>query len=254
MAFVGARNISYHSRDWGEGNAMKSVGELIKTFLVLALRILAVAAAALSAALAEGAAAWRRRDIPTIPFLLRPLATHGDAKTQFAVARTLDEGRGGESGAAEAVKWYSLAAEQGSVEAMNALGVMYGAGRGVPQDYEASRACFQKAAELGDAKAQNNLGIIFDNGQGVEQDFAEAAKWYAMAAKQGHAEAQFLLGHMHLKGQGVAEDRVQAHKWFNLAASQGIEAAGKSRDIVSRDMTPEQIAEAQQQAREWSPK
>ncbi|MFQ5564708.1 MAG: sel1 repeat family protein, partial [Parvularculaceae bacterium] len=56
-------------------------------------------------------------------------------------------------------------------------------------------------------------------------------------------------------GRGVPQDFVEAHKWFNLAASRASgdirETAAKNRDIMAAKMTPEQIAEAQKQAREW---
>ena len=59
---------------------------------------------------------------------------------------------------------------------------------------------------------------------------------------------------MYAEGQGVPQDYVPAHMWFNLAARQGYEDATRYRGWVAGKMTPEQIAEAQQLAREWKPK
>jgi len=42
--------------------------------------------------------------------------------------------------------------------------------------------------------------------------------------------------------------------WFNLASASGHEDAKTLREIVSKKMTPEQIAEAQKLSREWKPK
>jgi hypothetical protein len=42
-----------------------------------------------------------------------------------------------------------------------------------------------------------------------------------------------------------------AHKWFNLAAARGNPAALSHRIEVAREMSGEQIAEAQKLAREW---
>ena len=53
-----------------------------------------------------------------------------------------------------------------------------------------------------------------------------------------------------IKGNGVIQDMVHAHMWFNIAASRGHEDAKKNRDIVSKRMTKEQIAKAQELARE----
>ena len=86
------------------------------------------------------------------------------------------------------------------------------------------------------------------------QDKAEAVRWWRKAADQGIADAQETLGVMYQNGTGVTEDYVQAHMWYNLAAVQGKESAGKYLDILTRVMTPAQIAEAQKLMREWKPK
>ncbi len=77
-----------------------------------------------------------------------------------------------------------------------------------------------------------------------------------MAAEQESTAAQYALGLMYAKGQGVPQDSVQAHLWFNLAAAQaqGNYAARENRELVAKEMTPAQIAEAQRLAREWTPK
>ncbi len=41
---------------------------------------------------------------------------------------------------------------------------------------------------------------------------------------------------------------------WNLAAAQGVENATKNREILTRSMTPAQIAEAQALSRNWKPK
>ena len=98
------------------------------------------------------------------------------------------------------------------------------------------------------------MGILYGHGEGVPQDYAEAVKWYRKAAEQGDATAQFNLGTDYAKGQGVPQDYVLAHMWLNLAAAQGTEGAVKNRDIVAKKMTTDQLAEAQRLARDWQPK
>jgi TPR repeat protein len=75
--------------------------------------------------------------------------------------------------------------------------------------------------------------------------------WYRKSAEQDHAIAQNNLGAMYEKGQGVPQDYVHAHKWWNLAAAKGHKASRKNRDIIAKQMTPQQIAEAQRLARDW---
>ncbi len=43
---------------------------------------------------------------------------------------------------------------------------------------------YRKAAEQGYAKAQYNLGIMYGNGRGVPQDSAEAHMWFNLAASR----------------------------------------------------------------------
>jgi TPR repeat protein len=96
---------------------------------------------------------------------------------------------------------------------------------------------------------------MYDNGQGVPQDHAQALAWYLKAADQGDAGAQTNLGVMYGYGRGVPQDYVQAYMWFSLAASRADlaairDTAIKNRDALAAKMTPSQIAEAQQRARE----
>ncbi|HHF3528989.1 TPA: tetratricopeptide repeat protein, partial [Haemophilus influenzae] len=101
--------------------------------------------------------------------------------------------------------WLPLA-EQGNAKAQYNLGVMYGNGRGVKQDYFKAVNWYRKAAEQGHADAQLNLGYMYEKGRGVKQDDFEAVKWYRQAAEQGHADAQFNLGNMYADGRGVKQD------------------------------------------------
>ena len=117
-------------------------------------------------------------------------------------------------------------------------------------DYAAVLRIIRPLAAKGEAWAQFNLGLMYGKGSGVVQDYAEAVKWYRLAAAQGHASAQYNLGGMYGDGQGVPMDYVRAHMWFNLAAVKGDADAVKNRDIAAKNMTPQQMAEAQKLARE----
>ena len=149
----------------------------------------------------------------------------------------------------EAVKWFRLAAEQGSVIAQFNLGSMYSNGQGVPQDYTEALKWFSIAAEQGSAPAQFNLGFMYHNGQVVPQDYAEALKWFSKAAKQGSAKAQTNLGYLYGSGKGVSQDYVTAHMWHYLASSNGYKLGTEMRDLAAQWMTPAEIAEAQRRAR-----
>jgi TPR repeat protein len=55
---------------------------------------------------------------------------------------------------------------------------------------------------------------------------------------------------MYYNGQGVVQDYTRAHMWFNLAAVKGYSVGVKNRDMIAKQMTQQQIAEAQKLARE----
>ena len=122
------------------------------------------------------------------------------------------------------------------------------------RDQETALTEFQALAEQGDSRAQFYLGSMIQNGQGVNKDSAEAAKWYLRSAEQGNLNAQQNLALLYRNGDGVARDPVSAHMWYSLAAGQGSAFAGIQRDLLAASMTPEQLAEAQRMAGEWTAK
>ena len=76
------------------------------------------------------------------------------------------------------MKLYRLSAEQGNADGQIHLGLMYGDGKGVTQDYKEAAKWFRLSAEQGNADAQSNLGVMYSHGQGVTRDYKEAVKWY----------------------------------------------------------------------------
>jgi S1-C subfamily serine protease len=147
--------------------------------------------------------------------------------------------------------WLPLA-EQGLVNAQYNLGTMYYDGKGVPQDHKEAVRWYRLSADQGLAKAQLRLGLMYANGTGVPQDYEEAVKWYRLSAEQGNSTAQFNVGSTYLFGSpGTTQDDVQAYKWFNLAESNGNENGSVLREIVEASMSPSQISQAQEMARQW---
>jgi len=166
-----------------------------------------------------------------------------------AIAQAGDAAIRAGTGNAEAIKWYRLVAVQGDADAQNKLGGIYNEGIGVPQDYAEALKWYRLAAKQGYASAQNNLGLMYHNGYGVSQDYAEAVIWYRKAAEQGHASAQSNFGEVYQNGHGVLLDAVLAHMWFNIGAANGHLDGSRRRDVMERDMTSEQVTDAQARAR-----
>jgi len=199
---------------------MRHYTRRISEALIAALLLLvALMGAAFGGPLEDGNAAYQRGDYATAEKLLRPLVDQGNAGAQDILATMYFVGQGVPQNRAEAIKLYRLAAEQGS------------------------------------AHAQDVLGFVYRDGVGVRGDYTEAAKWFRKAADRDNIDAQFNLGEMYELGNGVPQDYVLAYMWFSLVATHGNRPyAIQSKDRVAQQMTPEEIAEAQKLAREWTPK
>jgi Sel1 repeat len=181
-------------------------------------------------------------------------------------ARTADDADAGyaayeKGNYAAALRLLRPLAEQGDARAQSAIALMYYQGNGVPRSDSEALQWFRRAAERGNARAQFNLGVMYSEAQGVPQDQAVAAKWYRLAAEQNYPQAQYNLGLWYAQDEGGSPDYVAAHMWFNLAAvrfppadAQNRNRAIRNRDAVASKMTADQVALAQNLAREWKPK
>lgn len=85
-------------------------------------------------------------------------------------------------------EWYPLA-KHGYASAQIALAVMYRNGEGVPQDFAEAARWHRRAALQGHSNAQTNLAWMYFYGDGVAQDFLAAHMWFNIAAANGEPGA-----------------------------------------------------------------
>ncbi len=156
---------------------------------------------------------------------------------------------------AAALKVFRELAAQGNVDAQAALGQMYMAGAGVPQDPKQGFDWYRKAADQGFAPAELNVGVSYEKGLGVKKDLAEAARWYRKAAERGLPAAQKFLGDMYAKGMGVPKDRKEAEEWYRKAAAAGepeaaalVDTSGALQQELARQSTAKTILKIALQA------
>ena len=64
-------------------------------------------------------------------------------------------------------------------------------------------------------------------------------------ANDGDSMAQNKLGVMYANGTGVPQDNKEAYAWWSVAKANGNELAVTNLGVVTKEMTKEQIAEAQ---------
>ena len=112
----------------------------------------------------------------------------------------------------KAVEYYQLAADQGYVDAMFNLGIMYQGGIGVAQDYEKALEYARMSMERGVSEGALLLGELYAEGKGVEQDYAKALEYFQKALELNPVNCAALdaLGDLYAEGNGVAQDFAKA--------------------------------------------
>ena len=108
-----------------------------------------------------------------------------------------------------------------------------------------------RAAEQNYLRAQTELARMYKDGDHVAQDLAKSVQWYARAAENGDVGAQLFVADAYAYGHGVEIDLERAYMWYDIALEYWGELAVRARDVIAKNMTPQQIARAEQQANEW---
>jgi TPR repeat protein/ActR/RegA family two-component response regulator len=160
--------------------------------------------------------------------LLKRAAEQGHAKSQVHLGSLLGSRY---KDYAEQIRWYRMAATQGSPEGQASLGGCYEHGEGVLQDYAEAVRLFRMAAKQGGMHGQYSLGSCYEDGRGVPCDQVEATKWYHLAAENGLMEALRTLADRYESGQGVHRNAEEAWRWYEEAAEQG--DAGAQRRLAA---------------------
>jgi hypothetical protein len=96
------------------------------------------------------------------------------------------------------------------------------------------------------------LADDYDDALGFHKsgNYVQAMPLFLRATEQGDARAPHALAYMYATGQGVPTDDVEALKWALLAQTRGNTEVGGLRAILEKRMTPAQIAQAQERARQ----
>ena len=128
-------------------------------------------------------------------------------------------GHWGERKPDEAAVWFRKAAEAGHAGAQFQLGVMYGAGLGMPADPAVSAAWYRRAAEQGERTAQYNLAVMLMRGDGVERD--PDAAMVTSRSRAGPGGGTDRARRHPCQGHRVAADTEAACGWYEKAAAQG---------------------------------
>lgn len=220
-----------------------------------------------------GLTAYNTGDYSTALQEFQRLAKQGNISAQVMLGEMLENGRGVKQDQLEAEQWYRKAANRGHAKAQHNLGDMYSRGEGLDQDDALAVHWYHKAAERGLWASLLNLGDAYSEGKGVPRDATKGFQYFKLAAETGSVVAQYRLAFRYADGAGVERNLVFAHMWWNLATlsanrdptlqwgedvnemspAQIIETQRVSvqlRDVVAKGMTPEQIGDAGNLARD----
>lgn len=136
---------------------------------------------------------------------LKENAESGNLEAQLRLAISYRDGKGVDRDNAEALRWGHMAADGGNTAAMDFVGFMFFAGRGVTPNPEIAAGYF-KAASDSVASAAWNLGQCYFAELGVEQDIPKALETWKKAAEMGHGRAASTAAMVYLAGDGVPAD------------------------------------------------
>jgi TPR repeat protein len=176
---------------------------------------------------------------------------------QYEIAQKFSDKKSKDYNAAEAARWYQVAADNDQVWAMLTLALMHARGELGAPDPAKAFALFEKAG--GGAKPRHmlgiaNLAICLQQGFGTTRDEARAAELFkkyrsrsivcylgtlgqapaqpisfeedfqltrTWAEKKKDPTAQFILASRYFEGSGVKVDRREGYSWLKKAAKAG---------------------------------
>jgi TPR repeat protein len=171
---------------------------------------------------------------------IKAKAEQGDPIAQNSLGSVYENGLlGVTKNKAEAIKWYTKAADQGSGSAQNNL-------------------CSQHSEALGVLKgirppAGQELGPI-EPLHGAKEEADEIINWCHKGANKGYSDSKRNLGVFYGKGtqapdgtELVKQDFEESYFWLSMGYKSPF------RDAVAKNLTPEKRTEIEKKAKDWKP-
>lgn len=174
---------------------------------------------------------------------VRQAAEAGLAEAQAVYGQMLLDGAGVAKDEAAALGWFTRAAAQHHLMAINMVGRCYDLGWGTAPDKARAAECYRIAAERGLDWGMYNYATLLALGHGVAEDKAAALGLFQQAAALGNAKAINFVGSFHEDGWVVPRDMAKAARCYARAAQGGdfrgcfnharmLGAAGKTEEAI----------------------
>ena len=100
---------------------------------------------------------------------------------------------------------------------------------------------FQQRANQGDLDAMNRLGIMYVRGRGVAKNYGVALRLFRQSALQGYAPAMVNLGTMYQLGAGGHRSYRRAYAWLRVALSFGVPEGDRDATVFRLGMVASKI-------------
>lgn len=172
---------------------------------------------------------WLSPMLPEVSELLAK-AHQGDRDAQYNLYFKYRAGDGVQKNTKEERKWLEKAANNGHLEAMNALANCYrfkwqGETLQINQNITTAIQLYEKVAQApkkkyssAQAEASAALGEIYDTGEGVEQNHALALQWYLKAFAQGRQLEVLRIAELYESGASGRESSFHAERFYKVFA------------------------------------
>lgn len=154
------------------------------------------------------------------------------------------------------LRWPSLtalrrAADQGTPDALAALGQVLLEGKLLPEDSALAAGLLERAAKAGSADAAHLLAELHTKGTKVNRDDALAFAYTLQAARGGVRASLFNLGALYANGRGTPTNYPEALAWLIVAKHYHLDTGQvtRIRDYLAQTQ-PAQIPLAEQRAAE----
>lgn len=182
-------------------------------------------------------------------------ADDGIPKAAQALARIYRLGDGVRRDYSTAIHWLEAAASQHYAPAYHELGRLHLEGIGVSKDARAAAHYFELASDRGHIPARFDYAELLLSGGA--KDKAKGADLLRQVAESGYAPAQRSLAQHLYTGRDFSRNLIRSYKWMSLAVRSWptIDRSELFYELqgIERSLTPEQLAAAKTEVREWKP-
>ncbi len=167
--------------------------------------------------------------------ILRDLVKQGSRDAMNNLAFAYDHGFGLRKSLRWAIYWYEKAAERGGLDAMSNLADLYLFRESKYSNVDRGVLMAFKGADLGSETAMNALGLCYENGYGVPLSNRKAFEWMTKAVENGAgAPSEHDLARFYRKGIGTEVDKAKAEEWDQIAAEHGYKIDPKTKNYDPR--------------------